>query len=359
MFTPSAYHHHHPHPYHHAKLEVLSPFASGYKSKFQDYNAVTAHVPPPAPLATNNMGALLLDTTTTHHRESAPSSSPQTKTSRMTESPSGSESMDSGSVLDQGCHTGGTSPRKRRRGVIEKRRRDRINNSLAELRRLVPSAFEKQGSTKLEKAEILQMTVDHLKTINTKGINYATNGIDPHMMGFQECVAEIQRFIVQDEHFSAQDQLRSRLLSHLQCYTAQRETFKQSSQGGGHHHHPHSAYYPTGPTGLVPPAPPVGLNCGPELSVPSCLGTYSPSSVSSSSTSGTTGGGGSSSSSFLPTSSTSSSSQASSQYSVPFAGANLNMQSVYMNSQAAAAAAAAANYGVNRPYRPWGHEMVY
>lgn len=28
--------------------------------------------------------------------------------------------------------------------IIEKRRRDRINNSLSELRRLVPSAYEKQ-----------------------------------------------------------------------------------------------------------------------------------------------------------------------------------------------------------------------
>ena len=55
------------------------------------------------------------------------------------------------------------------RKVIEKRRRDRINNSLAELRRLVPTAFEKQGSAKLEKAEILQMTVDHLKLLHQKG----------------------------------------------------------------------------------------------------------------------------------------------------------------------------------------------
>ena len=59
--------------------------------------------------------------------------------------------------------------RKKRRGVIEKRRRDRINTSLTELRRLVPSAFEKQGSAKLEKAEILQMTVDHLKMLHAKG----------------------------------------------------------------------------------------------------------------------------------------------------------------------------------------------
>ena len=62
--------------------------------------------------------------------------------------------------------------RKRRRGIIEKRRRDRINHSLSELRRLVPSAFEKQGSAKLEKAEILQLTVDHLKMLHAKGKNY-------------------------------------------------------------------------------------------------------------------------------------------------------------------------------------------
>lgn len=59
--------------------------------------------------------------------------------------------------------------RKKRRGVIEKKRRDRINLSLTELKRLVPSAYEKQGSAKLEKAEILQLTVDHLKVLHAKG----------------------------------------------------------------------------------------------------------------------------------------------------------------------------------------------
>lgn len=36
--------------------------------------------------------------------------------------------------------------------IIEKRRRDRINNSLSELRRLVPSAFEKQVMVKVDRA---------------------------------------------------------------------------------------------------------------------------------------------------------------------------------------------------------------
>ncbi|XP_041068875.1 hairy/enhancer-of-split related with YRPW motif-like protein isoform X1 [Carcharodon carcharias] len=85
--------------------------------------------------------------------------------------------------------------RKKRRGIIEKRRRDRINNSLSELRRLVPTAFEKQGSSKLEKAEILQMTVDHLKLLHATG---GKGYFDPHLlavdyrsMGFRECLAEV------------------------------------------------------------------------------------------------------------------------------------------------------------------------
>ncbi|KAL3215075.1 hypothetical protein MRX96_006657 [Rhipicephalus microplus] len=35
--------------------------------------------------------------------------------------------------------------RKKRRGIIEKRRRDRINTSLTELRRLVPDGIRKTG----------------------------------------------------------------------------------------------------------------------------------------------------------------------------------------------------------------------
>jgi YRPW motif-containing protein len=65
--------------------------------------------------------------------------------------------------------------RKRRRGVIEKRRRDRINLSLDELKRLVPQALEKSGSAKLEKAEILQMTVDHLKMLHANKV-YTMDG---------------------------------------------------------------------------------------------------------------------------------------------------------------------------------------
>ncbi|XP_018024577.1 hairy/enhancer-of-split related with YRPW motif protein 1 isoform X2 [Hyalella azteca] len=137
---------------------------------------------------------------------------------------------------------GGGVSRKRRRGIIEKRRRDRINNSLAELRRLVPAAYEKQGSAKLEKAEILQMTVDHLKLLHAKGVDalsYDTNKIalDYHGIGFRECSAEVARYLVAVEGLDLQDPLRLRLLSHLQCYVAQ------------HHHKTSSSWVSWGTAG--------------------------------------------------------------------------------------------------------------
>ncbi|CDS42697.1 hairy:enhancer of split related with YRPW [Echinococcus multilocularis] len=77
------------------------------------------------------------------------------------------DDFEDGDIGSSGGHTG--LDRKRRRGIIEKRRRDRINFNLSELRRLVPDAAQKQTSTKLEKAEILQMTVEFLHRIHRDG----------------------------------------------------------------------------------------------------------------------------------------------------------------------------------------------
>ncbi|KAM9824496.1 hairy/enhancer-of-split related with YRPW motif-like protein [Neosynchiropus ocellatus] len=108
--------------------------------------------------------------------------------------------------------------RKKRRGIIEKRRRDRINHSLSELRRLVPSAFEKQGSSKLEKAEILQMTVDHLKLLHAMGgkgyFDARAIAVDYRTLGFRECVGEVVRYLSTVDGES-QDPIGARLVSHL------------------------------------------------------------------------------------------------------------------------------------------------
>ncbi|EDO42460.1 predicted protein, partial [Nematostella vectensis] len=85
--------------------------------------------------------------------------------------------------------------RKRRRGLIEKKRRDRINRCLVELRRLVPTALEKEGSSKLEKAEILHLTVEHLKWLRSTSGQSRSDVTDYRAAGFQECLTEVAKYM--------------------------------------------------------------------------------------------------------------------------------------------------------------------
>ncbi|KRZ96045.1 LIM domain-containing protein unc-97 [Trichinella sp. T8] len=126
-----------------------------------------------------------------------------------------------------------TGNRRRRRGIIEKRRRDKINNCLAELRLLVPAAIEKQGTQKLEKAEILQLTVEYLRLLHSTGVDNAVMekhrfAADYHMMGFRECANEVARYLTSVETLDIQDPLRIRLINHLQCYGAQLASTKNN-----------------------------------------------------------------------------------------------------------------------------------
>ncbi|KAL2079909.1 hypothetical protein ACEWY4_023702 [Coilia grayii] len=122
--------------------------------------------------------------------------------------------------------------RKKRRGIIEKRRRDRINHSLSELRRLVPSAFEKQGSSKLEKAEILQMTVDHLKLLHAMGgkgyFDAHALAVDYRTLGFRECVGEVVRYLSSLEGADSADPIGARLVSHLSHCASELDPLLQS-----------------------------------------------------------------------------------------------------------------------------------
>ncbi|XP_028914276.1 hairy/enhancer-of-split related with YRPW motif protein 2 isoform X2 [Ornithorhynchus anatinus] len=198
--------------------------------------------------------------------------------------------------------------RKKRRGIIEKRRRDRINNSLSELRRLVPTAFEKQGSAKLEKAEILQMTVDHLKMLQATGgkgyFDAHALAMDFMSIGFRECLTEVARYLSSVEGLDGADPLRMRLVSHLSTCASQREAAAMTSPLGPHPHphpfHPHhwaaAAFHPL-PAALLPPSglhasegPPCrlsadsGLRGPPPGSLAPCLPPLSASLLSLSAT---------------------------------------------------------------------------
>ena len=84
----------------------------------------------------------------------------------------------------------GYGDRKKKRGEIEKKRRDRINDCLNQLKELVPSACEKSNVNKLEKVEILQMAVDHLKSVHN---NPETGGHGGRCGGRQSAAGAVER----------------------------------------------------------------------------------------------------------------------------------------------------------------------
>lgn len=56
--------------------------------------------------------------------------------------------------------------------------------------------------------------------------------MDYHIIGFRECASEVARYLVTIEGMDIQDPLRLRLMSHLQCFVAQRELSAKTSATG-------------------------------------------------------------------------------------------------------------------------------
>jgi len=59
--------------------------------------------------------------------------------------------------------------------IIEKRRRDRMNNCLADLSRLIPAEYMKKGRGRVEKTEIIEMAIKHMKYLQS---NVSSTGKD-------------------------------------------------------------------------------------------------------------------------------------------------------------------------------------
>ncbi|KAJ3600014.1 hypothetical protein NHX12_033966 [Muraenolepis orangiensis] len=114
--------------------------------------------------------------------------------------------------------------RKSSKPIMEKRRRARINESLGQLKTLILDALKKDSSrhSKLEKADILEMTVKHLRNLQRAQMTAALN-TDPSVLGkyragFSECMNEVTRFLSTSEGVNTD--VRTRLLGHLaSCMT--------------------------------------------------------------------------------------------------------------------------------------------
>ncbi|XP_078524228.1 transcription cofactor HES-6-like [Lissotriton helveticus] len=109
---------------------------------------------------------------------------------------------------------GSKQDRKLRKPLIERKRRERINSCLDKLKETVVGAFRLDQS-KLEKADILEMTVQHLQNIQGDKMADPMEGVDEqkYSTGYIQCVHEVHNLLLTCEWMDKS--LGARMLNHL------------------------------------------------------------------------------------------------------------------------------------------------
>lgn len=106
--------------------------------------------------------------------------------------------------------------RKVMKPMLERKRRARINRCLDELKELMVTTLQSEGENvaKLEKADILELTVRHLQTLKRQHrlvANPETTYVDRFKAGFSLCAKEVSSFLVN----SIEPAASNKLLQHL------------------------------------------------------------------------------------------------------------------------------------------------
>ncbi|XP_037814748.1 transcription factor cwo isoform X1 [Lucilia sericata] len=92
--------------------------------------------------------------------------------------------------------------------IIEKRRRDRMNSCLADLSRLIPPQYQRKGRGRIEKTEIIEMAIRHLKHLQSECLQKDNE----YRMGYTDCMKEAAKFL----YDSQMQEFCYRLLARLQ-----------------------------------------------------------------------------------------------------------------------------------------------
>ncbi|XP_069162996.1 transcription factor HES-4-B-like [Procambarus clarkii] len=110
--------------------------------------------------------------------------------------------------------------RRSNKPLMERRRRERINHCLNELKNLVLTAQRKDPTryNKLEKADILEMTVRHVEALHRQETSTSSRHLNAdssakYRAGFTQCAAEVSRFLASLNGLPSD--LHARVLSHL------------------------------------------------------------------------------------------------------------------------------------------------
>ncbi|XP_076019481.1 hairy-related 3 [Genypterus blacodes] len=104
--------------------------------------------------------------------------------------------------------------------LMEKKRRARINKCLEQLKTLLESYYANSiRKRKLEKADILELTVKHLRNLQSiQSAAAAAPELSEYQMGFRNCLANVNRYLLMADNLNASDRwMLSQLSGKLRC----------------------------------------------------------------------------------------------------------------------------------------------
>ncbi|KAL1228517.1 Transcription factor cwo [Trichinella spiralis] len=142
--------------------------------------------------------------------------------------------------FDNGAYTNRQSRDLLSHRIIEKRRRDRMNNCLTNLSKLIPTTYLRKSRGRVEKTEIVEMAIRYIKHFKQNNLRETSDGhskvdqcvstdshkqleqskqqFERYKQGFYDCIAETLRLLIGADGLTVNDQLKSRLLKSLCQY---------------------------------------------------------------------------------------------------------------------------------------------
>uniref|UniRef100_A0A3B4FTP4 Hairy-related 3 n=1 Tax=Pundamilia nyererei TaxID=303518 RepID=A0A3B4FTP4_9CICH len=115
---------------------------------------------------------------------------------------------------------------------MEKKRRARINQCLDQLKCLLESYYSSSiRKRKLEKADILELTVKHLKNLQKIQISSAFD-VSDYQSGFRRCLTNVNQYLLMADNLNASDRwMLSQLSNKLSRSRRRAEIFSTMDSG--------------------------------------------------------------------------------------------------------------------------------
>ncbi|XP_042347300.1 hairy-related 3 [Plectropomus leopardus] len=118
--------------------------------------------------------------------------------------------------------------------LMEKKRRARINKCLDQLKSLLESYYSSNiRKRKLEKADILELTVKHLRNLQKiQSCAAAASEFSDYQTGFRSCLANVNQFLLMADNLSGSDRWMLSQLSSKVCRSRGREEVFSTTDSG-------------------------------------------------------------------------------------------------------------------------------